>query len=427
MMATPAKLFQPSHFDSFRCIGSACEDTCCGGWMIPVDKATYGKYQACSDSQFDSSLQTLVQINQKSAGDDDYAHIALIGATCPFLSEGLCSIQRRLGEEYLSNMCATYPRVMNRVDNVLHRSLDLSCPEAARVVLLNPKPISFDHGVYREGSIRPGNIPSLDISGLKTYPEPYGSFRDIQRLVISLLQDRSYPLWQRLFRVGLLCRKLDETGRARWDGDSPDVLQQPADPKTQLETVLELIVARITSDANPRRFLECYKEFMDGIQWTSKSTMNEMGKRYTEAFHQYYAPFMTRNEHMLEHYLVTYVHRTLFPFGTPESNQRLRDKRVPSLTAARYMLMVAYYAITQTLLAGNAGFHKSSFGVEHVLKTIQSCAKTFEHSMTYPARAIGMLAEKSMTAPASLCVLFRPPSLAPVSQLGLAETVMVNR
>jgi hypothetical protein len=96
---------------------------------------------------------------------------------------------------------------------------------------------------------------------------------------------------------------------------------------------------------------------------------------------------MTRNEHILEHYLVTYVHSTLFPFGTPESNQRLRHDRVPQLIAARHMWMVAGYAITQTLLVGNAGFHKSGFGAGHVLKAIQSCAKTFEHSMTHPARA----------------------------------------
>jgi lysine-N-methylase len=123
MTARPAKLYQPTRFDSFHCIGSACEDTCCVGWMIHIDKATYSKYQACSDAHFGPSLQTFVQTNQKSASDDDYAHIALTGATCPALSEGLCSIQHRLGEEYLPNMCATYPRVMNRVDDVLHRSL----------------------------------------------------------------------------------------------------------------------------------------------------------------------------------------------------------------------------------------------------------------------------------------------------------------
>jgi lysine-N-methylase len=447
MMAKPAKLYQPAHVNSFHCIGSACEDTCCVGWTIHVDKSTFGKYQACSDSHFGSSLQTLVQINQKSASDDDYAHIALSAATCPFLADGLCSIQHRLGEAYLSNMCATYPRVMNRVGDGWRLSLDLSCPEAARVVLLNPEPISFEDAAYREGSIRPGTIPSLDISGLKASPEPYGLFTEIQRFVISLLQDRSYPLWKRLFRVGLLCAKLDDVERGEWGPDSMGALQQhinglhhnalsdllekcPADPKKQLETVLDLVVARITTDASPRRFFECYQEFMEGIHWTSKSTMNEMANCYTEAFQQHYAPFMNRHEHLLEHYLVTYVHRTLFPFGIAESNQRMRVDRVPSVITARYMLMVAYYAITQTLLIGNAGFHKSSFGAAHVLKAIQSCAKTFEHSITYPARVIGMLAEKSMTAPASLCVLFRTSSAEPASQcssLASAEMLMVNR
>jgi lysine-N-methylase len=248
------------------------------------------------------------------------------------------------------------------------------------VVLLNPEPISFESEVYRERSIRPGIIPSLDISGLKTSPEPYGFFRDIQRLVISLLQDRSYPLWKRLFRVGLLCEKLDEA-----DGrDGAGTLQRFSSSRR---------IRKLSSE-------RC---------WTSKSTMSEMGKRYTEAFHHHYSPFMTRHKHILEHYLVTYVHRTLFPFGILESNQRMRNDRVSSFITARYMLMVAYYAITQTLLVGNAGYHKSAFGAGHVLKAIQSCTKTFEHSMTYPARAIGMLAEKSMTAPASLCVLMVNP------------------
>ncbi len=173
----------------------------------------------------------------------------------------------------------------------------------------------------------------------------------------------------------------------------------------QLEAVLELIVARISTDSSPRRFLECYREFMSGIQWTSKSTMDEIGSRYAEARSQHYVPFMSRHEHILEHYLVNYAHKTLFPFGLPESNQRLSDDRVPSPIVAQYMLMIAQYAITRTLLIGMAGFHRSDFGVDHAIKLIQSCAKTFEHSTTYPGQVIRMLADKTMTTPTSLCVL----------------------
>jgi lysine-N-methylase len=420
----PEKLLQPRHFDAFQCIGSACEDTCCTGWIVHVDKPTYDKYQTCSDAELGSSLRTLVTINEKGSNDDDYAKIVFNESGCPFLAEGLCSVQQRLGEEYLSNMCTTYPRVMNRVDEVLQRSLDLSCPEAARVALLNPSPMQFNELEYQDGSIRLGKFPSLDTSDLKDGPDPYRFFRDLRRIVISVLQNRSYPIWKRLFMLGCLCQKLDEMGGRARDQNALNVIQQyidnldsglldhlaakcSANPAAQLEVVLELIVARISSDFNPRRFLECYREFMNGIQWTSKSTMDEIGSRYTEAYSQYYVPLMSRHEHILEHYLVNYAHRTLFPFGLPESNQRLHNDRVPSPIAAQYMLMIAYYAITQTLLIGMAGFHKSAFDVDHVIKLIQSSTKTFEHSLTFPGQVIQMLAGKNMTTPASLCVLIQ--------------------
>ncbi|HWZ33842.1 MAG TPA: flagellin lysine-N-methylase [Bryobacteraceae bacterium] len=419
----PENVLQPHYFDAFHCLGSDCEDTCCIGWNVHIDKRTYAKHQNCSDSQLGSSLHTLITINEKAPNDDDYAKIVLNGVACPFLSEGLCSIQVRLGEEYLSNMCATYPRVTNRVGDVLHRSLDLSCPEAARVLLLNPEPIEFDEAELSDASVRLASVPALDTSGRRESPDRYRFFRAVRRMVISLLQSRSYPLWRRLFLLGCFCVKLDETVAAS-GGDHGDVLQayvdnlnndasgdlltsSRMDPTAQLETVLELIVARISTDFNPRRFLECYQEFMNGIQWTSKSTMDQIGVHYAEAYSAHYAPFMSRHEHILEHYLVNYAHRTLFPFGLPESNQRLRNERVSSPILAQYMLMIANYAITNTVLIGMAGFHKSAFGTEHVIKALQSCTKTFEHSATFPGRAIEMLAEKAMTTPASLCVLIR--------------------
>ena len=421
---TPTKLLQPRYLDSFHCIGAECEDTCCRGWIVHIDKNSYGKYQDCSDPELGSSLRTLITINEKHSNDDDYAKIIFNAGVCPFLSEGMCSIQQRLGEGYLSNMCATYPRVANSAGGVLRRSLDLSCPEAARLVLLDPRPMEFREEEYEDGSIRTGNVPSLDTSGLVGSPEPVRRFREVQSLVFSLLQDRSYPVWKRLFMLGCVCEKLDEMRTEGMDQNSVSAIQAHVDKlrsglledllakcstasTVQLETVLELVVARISSDSNPLRFLECYREFMDGIAWTSKSTMDEIGARYADAYSQHYLRFMSRHEHILEHYLVNYALRTLFPFGLPESNARLRNDRVPSPIAAQYMLLIAYYAITQTLLIGNAGFHKSAFSVDHVVKLMQAGTKTFEHSLTFPGKVIEMLAAKGMTSSARLCVLIR--------------------
>ncbi len=436
---TPGSVLQPDHFDAFHCIGSDCEDTCCVGWIVHVDKPTYDKYQNCADPALGPRLHTLVTIKEPAPGhvsnDDEYAKIALDRAVCPFFSVGLCSIQQRLGEEYLSKRCATYPRVINRVGEVLQRSLDLSCPEAARVVLLNSRPIGFDEKNYEDGDIRPG-VPALDTSGAGEGPEPrrilgvgffgVGFFGVVQGLVISLLQNRSYPIWKRIVMVGSLCDKLDEMGATGDDGNGVGVIQNHtqrlkdgllddvleksvANPTAQLEDVLDLIAAGISPDFNPRRFLECYGEFIGGIQWTAQSTIEEIAIRFAEARAQYYAVFMNRHEHIMEHYLVNYAYKTLFPFGVAQSNRRLRHDRVPSPVVpqyvAQYMMMAVHYAITRAVLIGMAGFHKSSFGVDHVIRAVQSCTKTFEHSVTFPGLAMEILASKRMTTAASLCVL----------------------
>ena len=149
-MPQPVKRLQPHSYHAFRCIGAECEDTCCIGWIVNIDKRTYQIYQACDDAELGSRLHELVTINTAANSDDNYARITLSGPGCPFLSEGLFAIQKKLGEEYLSIMCASYPRVMNVVDGVLERSLDLSCPEAARLVLLDHSPMEFDEDEGRQ-------------------------------------------------------------------------------------------------------------------------------------------------------------------------------------------------------------------------------------------------------------------------------------
>ena len=41
-----------TYAERFRCIGSACEDTCCQGWSVPVDQAAYEKYSNLPASFF---------------------------------------------------------------------------------------------------------------------------------------------------------------------------------------------------------------------------------------------------------------------------------------------------------------------------------------------------------------------------------------
>jgi lysine-N-methylase len=300
-------------------------------------------------------------------------------------------------------MCSAYPRVANVVDDVLQRSLDLSCPEAARIVLLDPSPMQFDED---EGSPHDARLGQMSV--LNTSEDPARHFREIRRFVIWLLQYRAYPVWKRLATLGSLCDELHKMAVEGSTSTTIEVLEEYRDTVSRnllddileraqpLGIVLELIVGRIGSDFTPPRYLDCYRQFMHGIKWTDRSSMTDIGRRYAEAFSQHFEPFLSQHDYMLEHYLVSYVHRTLFPLGPQESS--IRD---------HYMLLMVHYAVIQTVMIGLAGFHKADFDTAHAIQVIQSSTKTFGHSLTFSEQAKKILREHKIESCTALAMLMR--------------------
>jgi lysine-N-methylase len=317
---------------------------------------------------------------------------------------------------------------MNVVDDVLQRSLDLSCPEAARIVLLDPTAMQFDEEEGRPHDSRMGHLSVLSTAPLPaptsdgTSDKPYQYFLDIRGFVIWLLQYRTYSLWKRLVILGSLCDQLQEMSTASGQLQTLEVLDAYRDaverdlfgealethsprPAEQLEMVLELIVGRISSDFTAPRLLECYQKFMQAMEWTVESSMTDIGLRYLAAHAQYYAPFMKQHAHILEHYLVSYVHRTLFPLGPQVSSRGLSVYHIAQSIRDQCLLMMVYFAIVQTLLIGMAAYHKEELSTGHVIQVIQSFTKAFEHSLSFPGRALKILAAKGMTSCASMAIL----------------------
>jgi lysine-N-methylase len=418
----PVKRLQPRSYHAFRCIGADCEDTCCIGWIVNVDKPTYEGYQHCDDPELGPPLRELVTINHGSSYDN-HARINLSGPACPLLAKGWCSIQKKLGEEYLSIMCSQYPRVMNVVDDVLQRSLDLSCPEAARVILLDPNPMEFDEEDHARADPRLANLSVLRTDDVSS-DKPYSHFREIRAFVIWLLQYRSYTLSKRLVILGSFCDQLqemsaagarsgtDEVLDAYRDGVQCDIFDQAlnthgAQPAKQLRLILELIVGRISSDFTAPRLLECYRKFMEAMEWTPELGMDELGQRYQAACSQYYEPFLREHSHILEHYLVSYVHRTLFPLGRQQSSRGLSVPQIANTIGDQGLLILVHYGIIQTLLVGMAAFHKTEFGAAHAVQVVQSFTKAFEHSPSYPERALKIIKGKDTNTCASLAILLR--------------------
>lgn len=415
--AEPLRQQQSEQYQRFRCIGAACEDTCCDGWQVTVDQSTYEKYQHCSHPVLGSRLQQWVQIQPAPADFNNFAKITLAGSRCPFLSEQLCSIHKELGEDHLGRMCATFPRIINHVSGVVEKSLDLSCPEVARLLLTSPQPAAFRE-VERDRNER------FDLGA--DSGNPHLGFWEIRSSLLSLLQNRRYSVPQRLILAGHICEKLDELVT---DGQPEATLELlegfavgidaglydlhlqacSADASVQLSTVLELMSERIRLDHVSQRFLDLYSQFVEGLNLQPGLPVEEAGQRYAQAYAGRYMPFMAAHEYMLEHYLVYYAYKTLFPFGTNTLNTLLNDERKPQPFTAHYMLMAAFFAVAQSTMVGLAAYYGSAFGSDHVIRCLQSFSRTLEHCLPYPSRVLRILAAKGITAAGSMSILTQSP------------------
>ena len=154
----------PRYAKAFRCLGSDCDDTCCHGLDVVVNRASYQKYR--SAPAFQARMQHFVPVSH--ASESRYARIQLTASyTCPFLSPNrLCGIQQEHGDLYLSDVCATYPRLTQRIDGLRETTLLRSCPEAARLVLLNPEL----HSVRRCRDWQSSALPSFRRNGQSASP-----------------------------------------------------------------------------------------------------------------------------------------------------------------------------------------------------------------------------------------------------------------
>lgn len=139
--------------------------------------------------------------------------------------------------------------------------------------------------------------------------------------------------------------------------------------------------------------MECFAEVLKGIQYTKDATVEEITDRYQLAYTDYYDPFMRANEYILENYLVNYVYKNLFPSSDDTD------------IFESYIMLVVHYSSIKLHLIGMAGHHKEDFGVDHVIKLIQSFAKSVEHDSLYLRGVIELLKRNEYTSMAYMAIL----------------------
>jgi len=123
------KAWFPAYYQKFQCIASACPDSCCKEWEVDIDDTAAAFYRSLEGPLGDRLRQVLK--------DTEYGtSMTIVDGRCPmWRQDGLCRIQAELGHEALSQTCRDFPRLRHDYGDFMELGLELSCPEAARLIL----------------------------------------------------------------------------------------------------------------------------------------------------------------------------------------------------------------------------------------------------------------------------------------------------
>ncbi len=195
----------PDYFEQFRCLAGACPHTCCAKWEVVIDEETAQRYQELP-GPLGEKLRSALQYDE-----DGDACFPLDGGRCPFLDgEGLCEIQRKLGEEATSVTCREHPRFVEDYGLFREITLSASCPAANALLLGSRETLTFRE---REDGA-PAEPGDLWLSWLLP----------LRQRMLALAEDRSRPLKRRLWEVLSLASAAQQCLEAEREEDLPDLI-----------------------------------------------------------------------------------------------------------------------------------------------------------------------------------------------------------
>lgn len=126
------KIIKSSLLTQFHCIAQDCPDSCCKEWDVQVDSTSAAKYRSLPGALGDRLRQVLTDMDGETV-------MTNVNGRCPmWRHDGLCQIQSELGEEFLCKVCREFPRLTHDYGDFIEMGLELSCPEAARLLLTAP-------------------------------------------------------------------------------------------------------------------------------------------------------------------------------------------------------------------------------------------------------------------------------------------------
>jgi lysine-N-methylase len=400
MRAATPLLTIPAYLVDFRCLGPDCEDHCCYGWDILVDRASYQRYRKLKATPLAAVLQMVVRRNRQDPSDARHARIERNGPDCPFLTRSrLCRLQAELGEAFLPDVCAVFPRRWRARRSGIEGSASLACPDIARRALMDPA------GIRRVQTPLAEPLPRAVAPLLPADAEAVGM--KLRDAALALIGNRHYPIWERLLRLGIVYEAAHSQPSAVLLPQMASLVRRAQDPaaaralaQAPVLSGLQLqVVRRLHDEKMPSVQVQAFREMATAafaaLGWTDPRPFDEaVGRRYDEAFQQCYRPFFQRHGYLLENYLCsTILHND------------------PGFQPARifpdYLALVLYFALLRTYLVGLAAHDGPTFTPERVVRMICAFTKVMEPDAAFRHFALDLLTRSGCTDLLRVAVLLR--------------------
>jgi len=403
-------VLQPDYMKKFSCIGTGCEDSCCAGWSIEIDKAKYLMYKKIQNKELKPLFNKMISRKHNQKSDDSYAKIKMSETgKCPFLDEkSLCKIHGTIGEEYLSDTCSTYPRLLRIVDGKYERSATMSCPEIARLALLNPDGLCFEN-IEEDSDLRIKVNSIFSTLGQSNSNKLELPFWDIRLFSLCLLQNRNFNMGERLTILGLTYKKIDELRQSKNMINISTILEDRnksiengefkkyfdkihVNSQIQMRLVKEMMDKKMTQGILSERYKKCFNEALAGLGFVNEDTIESILQKYEYNYKEFVAPYLKDKDYILENYIVNEYFRNLMPLGDYNS---MWDS---------YILLCVLYSMVKFHMIGIGGYNQGLTD-ELVVELIQCFSKVVLHSTSYIKGILKLLKENNYDTLAYMSIL----------------------
>ena len=375
------KGFQPLYFSKFTCTCDKCVYNCCHhGWQIRIDKNTYDKYVNLNNEYGKSILDTINVVSQ-----DPF--IAIIATRkegcCAFLEDGFCSIQLKLGYDYLSRTCRIHPRSINYIDGAFETFLELSCEEAVKVVLLNEEPITLEEAVIEPdgaGNVIPNRM--LNTEKYTSATNAVDIFSKLRMTTIAILQSRKYKL---RFRMLLLCLLSEQTSQLLAEGKDNEVgfhadeslkligtgvydnLANELPDGIDIDFNIVLDILKDMGSKKDERFNGILAQSLEGLGISAVDF--QLSDSFSDDYKSYYQEFFSDKEFIFENFLINHILLEGFPF-----NYNKEAKVI-----ANYADLLAKYNLIEFLLVGVCKYH-NAFDEWSIIDCVSAFSRLYDHT-----------------------------------------------